>query len=373
MVAGGPSADSGRLDYLVQLGRGDRALDHRAVSDAIAASPQTPGARLSNAALGRDPRRAARTGRRDPDAYRRLVEEALDYRIDVLERAIAVLDRREDSVLRDVHRALEADAQAVWGRRLALQASDLVRFSRTYRYWRNAQVEMLDADGGCRDAARARSPTSRSPTISRSDAGMREVALATVTSTAPAAARDRLAPVRRRHDASSRCTSTSEALAEHPLTTLKIQKTSFKFGQMPLGQIHDRPRTAPLSWEPAGQPAADGRRSPDRRGRRRGSAACSRPATRSPSAGPSLDNQAAPKPTCTPTSYDADPGRAPVVLPPARGRSRPSGRTSSPSGAPAGSSTRRCGRRWSTRTASTCSPTTPPNPRRTTPRPFPPN
>ena len=49
-----------------------------------------------------------------------------------------------------IYRTLESDAQIVWGRRLALQASDLVRFSRTYRFWRNAQVDMLDADPSAR-------------------------------------------------------------------------------------------------------------------------------------------------------------------------------------------------------------------------------
>jgi hypothetical protein len=48
-VAGGPSAESGRLDYLVEWAEATTPLDHRAVSDAIAASPHTPGARLANA------------------------------------------------------------------------------------------------------------------------------------------------------------------------------------------------------------------------------------------------------------------------------------------------------------------------------------
>ena len=300
MVAGGPSADSGRLDYLVQWAEA-QGIEHRAVSDAIAASPQTPGARLSN--THSDAIHAALRGpRRDPDAYRRLVEEALDYKIDVLERAIAVLDRREDSVLRDVHRALEADAQAVWGRRLALEASDLVRFSRTYRPWRNAQVQMLDDDGGCDKQLRALADFEVADDLAQ-DPGTREVAVATVTSTAPL----RLEIASRRFVDGMTVVAlhiNHEALAEHPLTTLRIQKTSFKFGQMPLGQIHT---TADgTSWDPQTSPPL---KVGDRLivadatwfGRLFTSGheiAVSRP---------SLDNQAAPKPTCTPTSYEQSP------------------------------------------------------------------
>ena len=44
-----------------------------------------------------------------------------------------------------VHRAIEGDAQAVWRRRLSLHASDLVRFGRTYRYWRNSLVPTIES------------------------------------------------------------------------------------------------------------------------------------------------------------------------------------------------------------------------------------
>ncbi len=49
IVAGGPATDSGRLDYLVRWAGATEPLDHRVVTDSIANSLETPGARLSNA------------------------------------------------------------------------------------------------------------------------------------------------------------------------------------------------------------------------------------------------------------------------------------------------------------------------------------
>jgi hypothetical protein len=121
LVAGGPAVDSGRLDYMVRWATAAAApLDHRAVSDAIATAPHTPGARLSNEesdAIHQAHRRRAE----DPAAYPALVEEALDYKIDTINAALACLDGLGDSRLREVHRLLEGDAQRVWGRRLALE------------------------------------------------------------------------------------------------------------------------------------------------------------------------------------------------------------------------------------------------------------
>jgi len=206
-------------------------------------------------------------------------------------------------VLRDVHRALEADAQAVWGRRLALEASDLVRFSRTYRPWRNAQVEMLDADGGCDTQLRALADFEVADDLAQ-DPGTRQVAVATVTSTTPL----RLEIASRRFVDGMTVVAlhiNHEALAEHPLTTLRIQKTSFKFGRMPLGQIHTT-ADGTLGWTPQSSPPL---KVGDRLivadatwfGRLFTSGheiAVSRP---------SLDNQAAPKPTCKPASYEQSP------------------------------------------------------------------
>jgi hypothetical protein len=156
VVAGGPAVNSLRLDYLVSWAEAsdEEPLDHRALTDDVEKSEHTPGARLTN-------RRSnaihqAFTGTRagaprpaDPAAYDALVREELAYKCNVLERALTALDAIPDSTLREVHRAVEGDAQAVWRRRLTLHASDLVRFGRTYRHWRNSLVPTIESDGKC--------------------------------------------------------------------------------------------------------------------------------------------------------------------------------------------------------------------------------
>jgi transposase len=52
---------------------------------------------------------------RRENRYIALVDAAIDYKIDVLARAVGVLERIAPSRLRDVHSALEADAREVWG------------------------------------------------------------------------------------------------------------------------------------------------------------------------------------------------------------------------------------------------------------------
>lgn len=308
MVPGGPSADSGRLDYLVRWAEAKaprQAVEHRAVSDAIAESLQTPGARLSNAHS--DAIHAALRGpRRDPERYRRLVEDALTYKIDILERALAVLEGREDSQLRAVHRALEADAQEVWGRRLALQASDLVRFSRTYRPWRNAQVEMLDADGVCFAQLAALADHDVADDLAQ-DPGTRELALATVVSVIPL----RLEVASRRIGDGTTIVAlhhNEQALVERPTTSVKIQKGSFKFGQLPIGPLVADPRDLALTWEPALAPDVKaGDRLIVADATWFGDGKLFRSGHEIAVARPSLDNQAAPKPSCTSDSYEQSP------------------------------------------------------------------
>lgn len=302
LVPGGPAPDAGRLDYLVTWAEASETepLDHRATSDGIAEQVETPGARLSNTAS--DAIHLARK-RNDEDTYRQLVNDALTYRIGVVERAIAVLEDLPVSRLREVHSILEADAQVVWGRRLALQASDLVRFSRTFRFWRNDQVEMLDADAKCH--AQLASIGDGSTAHDRAaDPGVRELALATVVG---------IDPIRLQVRSRRLCDGAvvvalhinDEALVERPSTTLKIQGGSFKLGQMPLGRLTDDGGDG-LVWEPKVPPALEvGDRlvvadvrwfgKPFRSGHE---IAVARPA---------VDARVAPKATCTPTSYDADP------------------------------------------------------------------
>ena len=88
------------------------------------------------------------------------------------------------SQLRGVHRAIEGDAQAVWRRRLALHASDLVRFGRTYRWWRDRLVETIEADGKCHDQLLALT-NPHAADEAATDAGTRHIATARVVSVAP--------------------------------------------------------------------------------------------------------------------------------------------------------------------------------------------
>lgn len=302
LVPGGPASDAGRLDFLVAWAEATQPLDHRAVSDEIAEQWHTPGARLSNEASDAI-HEAGRPGRGDPVAYERLVTDALEYRIDVLGRAVDCLETIPRSRLRDAHRALEHDAQVVWGRRLALQASDLVRFSRTYRYWRNAQVDMLDADRKCRDQLTAL-VDGQVAGDRAADAGVRDLAVATVTGLSPL-----------RLDVRSRSIRDGTRIAllhtpagpvvEDPSVTLKVQATSFKLGQVPIGRLTDD-GTEALRWDPVVPPTlavgdvivvanADWFGNGFRSGHELAIAR------------PGVDGRAAPKPTCEPASYATDP------------------------------------------------------------------
>ena len=304
IVPGGPTTDAGRLDYLVTWAEATEPVDHRAVTDEIAEQRHTPGARLSNTASD-EIHEAGRPEKGDPAAYARMVTDALEYRIDIMLRAVAALEEFPRSRLREAHRALESDAQVIWGRRLALQASDLVRFSRTYRYWRNAQVDMLDADRKCRDQLAALVDAQVAHDRA-ANAGVRELSLAKVTSVDPL-----------RLDVASRSLRDGSLVAllhapagsvvERPSTTLKVQAGSFKLGQVPIGRLTDDGEGAGLAWEPAVDPdltAGDIVVVADMEwfggGYRSGHELAV--------ARPGLDGLAAPKATCTPTSYAADPG-----------------------------------------------------------------
>ncbi|MEU4244459.1 hypothetical protein [Actinoplanes sp. NPDC026619] len=302
VVPGGPAVDAGRLDYLVTWAEAAEPLDHRVVSDDIATRSDTPGARLSNDAS--DAIHRAQRQEKDRPTYEGLVQEALDYRIAVVGRALAVLDGVASSQLRGVHRVLEGDAQEVWGRRLALQASDLVRFSRTYPNWRNAQVGMLDDDRKCLDQLTCLTDASaaRDKAI---DAGVREIALATVISVDPI----RLEVRSRRLVHGSQVVALhigGRNLVEDPTTTLKIQKTSFKLGQFPLGLLTEVAGEDGLLWQPSVTPSmavGDEVILADTawfgKAFRSGHeiAVCR----------PSLDNQSAPKAACGTATYAADP------------------------------------------------------------------
>lgn len=192
VVAGGPAVNSYRLDYLVEWATASEPVDHCALSDAIEASVHTPGVRLSNvrsneihtALVGTGGRREDLDHPFDPATYRRLVIEELEYKAKTLERALDYLAGVPASRLRSAYRAIEGDAQAVWRRRHAFHASDLVRFGRTYRWWRNQLVETIESDGKCHDQLLALT-NAHAADEAATDAGTRHIAPARVVSLSP--------------------------------------------------------------------------------------------------------------------------------------------------------------------------------------------
>lgn len=183
VTPGGPAVDAFRLDYLVEWAVATEPLAHREVSDQIAALGHTPGARLANAES--DAIHAAfRQRKEEPRAYRELVAAALDYKQAVVDRAQAVLESLPVSRLRAAFEAIETEWQLVWGRRVALEALDLVRFDRTKEFWRNAQVPLLAKDESCATQLAAIADYAYAHDRSL-DAGASELAVATVLSADP--------------------------------------------------------------------------------------------------------------------------------------------------------------------------------------------
>lgn len=267
VVAGGPAVAAHRLDYLVgwaetassQGADGSEPappLDSRAFEDLIEATPHTPGARLSNTQSDAIARALADAA---TDPYQRLVAEELDYKGAILDRALAVLSRIPDSALRPAYEALEGDAQAVWRRRVALHASDLVRFGRTYRYWRNALVPMIEADGKCQSQLQALANPQYAHDRA-ADAGVRELAHATVTATNPIT----LDIASRRIGDGARIVLAHRngvACVESPGLEVKAQATNFRLTGLAIGPLTavapssaspDEPRLH--TWDPATVP-----------------------------------------------------------------------------------------------------------------------
>lgn len=305
VTPGGPGSDAGRLDYLVTWAEATQPLDHRAVSDDIAALEHTPGARMTNARSDAI-HHAGRRSRPDPAAYRHLVEEELAYKANVLDHAAMVLSTLAPSRLRLAHLALEGASQVVWQRRTDLHASDLVRFSRTSRPWRNDHVEMLDADSTCAKQLMAVGNPHRANDLAM-NASIREVAHAAVVNVDPIRLRVRS----RRIVAGSKVVLLNVNGAptiEAPSTTMKIQGGSVKFGGLSIGVLESLPAEdgAVLGWTPKvapilavgdelvvadlawfGKPFVSGHEIKIDR--------------------PSLDKNSAPKDTCHDGSYKSDP------------------------------------------------------------------
>ncbi|MGN6686925.1 MAG: hypothetical protein ACTHK1_05240 [Actinomycetales bacterium] len=191
IVAGGPAVNALRLDYLVPWAEATAAepLDHRALADLIEAEEHTPGARLTNRRSNAIHQAFTGRGKGDPRPadiakYHALIRDELAYKSGFMDRAVAALACIVDSRLREVYRSIEGDAQAIWRRRLSLHASDLVRFGRTYRHWRNSLVPAIEADDRCAKQLLALTNPQAALDAAR-NAGTREIATARVVTTAP--------------------------------------------------------------------------------------------------------------------------------------------------------------------------------------------
>ncbi len=187
VVAGGPEGNSGRLDYLVEWAE-RRKVNHRAFGKSIEKSIHTPGARLANDMSDKIHRALTgdrkKRGSSDLVAYAKLVREELEYKTAVFDRAVSALMVLRTSKFRDAYRSIESVAQVIWRRRLRLHASDLVRFGRVYRWWRNSQVPMIESDAKCANQLLALT----NPQVAHDLAtavGTRDVAFATVVQVKP--------------------------------------------------------------------------------------------------------------------------------------------------------------------------------------------
>ena len=259
-LVGGSTVNSGRLDYLVawtQNAPGGRTR-HRDISDRIEQEVHTPGARLTNRQSNAI--HAAFTGTRkgdprpaNPAEYAELILNELRYKTDTMDAALRGLAALPESRLREVYRAVEGDAQAVWRRRLAMHASDLVRFGRTYRHWRNSLVPTVEAGDKCnRQLLALTNP--QTALDAAGDAGTRQLATARVVSVDPIALK---IDSRRIGDGDRIVLLHVNEIAciEQPDVDVKFQKGSFKFSGMsigPLAAIDAKKRL--FEWFPAIEP-----------------------------------------------------------------------------------------------------------------------
>lgn len=316
VVAGGPPVASYRLDYLLAWAESTTSgpVEPRELEDEIEAAFHTPGARLTSRASDaihealtapESQRHDVGTRPREANGYAALVTEELDYKCGIVERALNVLESVPDSRLREVHREIEGDAQAVWRRRLSLRASDLVRFGRTHRYWRNALVSVIESDDKCRNQLLALTNPQTAEDFAV-DAGTREVAVATVVATRPLV----LDLDSRRIGAGTRIVLlhvNGEMCVEHPNVGRTIQRSSFKFAGMSIGPLSGGGDETPrrFEWEPenvAELSVGDRLVVADFAwfSTNKGNAFLN-------VARPRVDEVSAPKPTCEPGSYAEDP------------------------------------------------------------------
>lgn len=316
LVTGGAPYNALRLDYLLAWAQRGGTIDHRQLTDEVEQLDHTPGARMTSARsnaihqalVGVERTKGPRTGPVDPDRYQSLVLEELRYKCEVLDGTLKQLATFEASNLLPAYEAIEAGAQAVWRRRLTLQASDLVRFGRTYRPWRNNLVPQIEQDNKCREQLLALV----NPTAARdmaADAGTKALSYATVVSADPVVldiASRRIADGSRivlLHQPGANC-------AEHSNVAIKIQGGSFRLSGLSIGLLSkeglaDDTAVTVWRWKPVTQPllevgarviVADFAWFSDNKG-----------STFLNVDRPSSDHDFGPKPACNDDSYDGDP------------------------------------------------------------------
>ncbi|MFF0495678.1 hypothetical protein ACFYU5_04665 [Nocardia aobensis] len=311
VTAGGPAVNSLRLDYLTPWADpNEPRIDHRALAELVETSEHAVGAQLtpvrSNAI------HESFTGDKPglphpakPTLYNELIRAELAYKTEAFDKAVSILQAEfELSKMQHAVRAVEADAQCVWRRRLDLHASDLVRFSRTSRRWRNDAVPLLEAD----DKFSAQMTVMTNPLAAydaAQDAGTRQLALARVVDDSPLTIE-----VDSRHigDASRIVALhlNGDALVEADYVTVQALKGSFKISHMPIGEL-TATGTQPgqYTWTPhhdVGFAAGDELIVADF-----GWFSTNKGDIRLNVEKPSVDSSSAPKQTCTPDSYADDP------------------------------------------------------------------
>ncbi|GAA0333496.1 hypothetical protein [Micropruina glycogenica] len=255
-VPGGSWVDARRLDYQVAWVTATEPVDYREVSDRIEASDHTPGARLGNDtsnAVHHALREVRRTG--DVTDYENLVTDELRYKAATVDAAIQELGNLPDSKLQPAYRSLEGDAQKVWRRRKRLRASDLVRFGRTYAYWRNLLVDVIQADDKCATQLAVLSSPVRAAEKAN-DPGDRDVTWATVVSARPLT----LDVASRRFTDGERVVLLAcgtDPWVETDGVTVTLQAGAIKLRAFPLGPLEaqrgadDRPTPGRFRWAPA--------------------------------------------------------------------------------------------------------------------------
>ena len=311
VTAGGPPINSLRLDYLAPWADPNEPLiDHRALAELVERTDHAVGAELtplqSNAiheAFTGDKPGLPRPAK--PSVYDELIRAELEYKIGVFDKAFSILQTEFGlSKLQPAVRAVEADAQRVWRRRLDLHAFDLVRFGRTTRWWRNDSVPLLEAD----DKFNSQVTVLTSPLAAydaAQDAGTRQLAIARVVSNSPLT----IEVDSRRIGHESRIVAlhkNENALVEADDVAVQVLKGSFKISHMPIGELAAKgtqPRQ--YTWAPHHDPGlavgdelvvADFSWFSDNKGD-----------VWLNLGRPSADRSSAPKVTCTPNSFADDP------------------------------------------------------------------